>query len=141
MSGQNPLFAGFHLPFSAYRTCSVWDLPRIDGQIIAFGAVVPAPAKAVAVNAALIMAAYLADMETDNESALKNVEVEISVVIGRSTMPIHQLLKMGRGAVIELEASVDDPAWIYANNKLIARGEIVVTGDAVGISITDTFGV
>ena len=87
------------------------------------------------------MAAYLADMETDNESALKNVEVEISVVIGRSTMPIHQLLKMGRGAVIELEASVDDPAWIYANNKLIARGEIVVTGDAVGISITDTFGV
>ncbi len=141
VSGQNPVFAGFHLPFPTYKTCSVWDLPRIDGQIIAFGAVVPAPAKAVAVNAALIMTAYLAEMETDNESALKNVEVEISVVIGRSTMPIHQLLKMGRGAVIELEASVDDPAWIYANNQLIARGEIVVTGDAVGISITDTFGV
>jgi len=78
-------------------------------------------------------------MEVDTESALRSVEVEISVVIGRSTMPIHQLLKMGRGAVIELEANVDDPAWIYANNQLIARGEIVVTGDAVGISITDTY--
>jgi len=78
-------------------------------------------------------------MEVDTDSALKSVDVEISVVIGRSTMPIHQLLKMGRGAVIELEASVDDPAWIYANNQLIARGDIVVTGDSVGISITDTY--
>jgi flagellar motor switch protein FliN/FliY len=53
-------------------------------------------------------------------------------------MPIHQLLKMGRGAVIELEAKVDDPAWIYANNKLIARGEVVIVGENVAVSITDT---
>ena len=71
--------------------------------------------------------------------AVEEVKVEISVVLGRSTMPIHQLLKMGRGAVIELEAKVDDPAWIYANNKLIARGEVVIVGENVAVSITDTF--
>ncbi|MCG8690793.1 MAG: FliM/FliN family flagellar motor switch protein [Minwuiales bacterium] len=78
-------------------------------------------------------------MEDTDEKAITEVDVEISVVIGKSTMPVHQLLKMGRGAVIELEAGVDDPAWIFANNRLIARGEIVVTGDAVGISITETY--
>lgn len=72
------------------------------------------------------------------ESALADVEVEISVVLGRAQMPIHQLLKMGRGAVIELDAEVEDPAWILANNQVIARGEIVVTGEHVGISIIDT---
>ncbi len=78
-------------------------------------------------------------MEDTDDKAITEVDVEISVVIGKSTMPVHQLLKMGRGAVIELEAGVDDPAWIFANNRLIARGEIVVTGDAVGVSITETY--
>lgn len=70
--------------------------------------------------------------------ALGDISVEISVVLGRATMPIQQLLKMGRGAVIELEANLDDHAWIYANNRLIARGEIVVSGENVAVSITDT---
>jgi flagellar motor switch protein FliN/FliY len=70
--------------------------------------------------------------------ALGDISVEISVVLGRATMPISQLLKMGRGAVIELEATLDDHAWIYANNRLIARGEIVVSGENVAVSITDT---
>ena len=78
-------------------------------------------------------------MADDIERAVNDVDVEISVVIGKTTMPIHQLLKMGRGAVIELDAHVDEPAWILANNQLIARGEIVVTGDTVGISITETY--
>ena len=60
------------------------------------------------------------------------------MVLGKTSMPIHQLLKMGRGAVIELEATVDDDAWIYANNRLIARGEVVIVGEHVGVSITDT---
>ena len=45
---------------------------------------------------------------------------------------------MGRGAVIELEATVEDDAWIYANNRLIARGEVVIVGDHIAVSITDT---
>ena len=72
--------------------------------------------------------------------AVDNVFVELSVVLGRSMMPIHQLLKMGRGAVIELDTTVNDPAMIYANERLIARGEVMVINDHVGITITDTVG-
>ena len=71
------------------------------------------------------------------DKAVQGVSVELSVVLGKASMPFHQLLKMGRGAVIELEATVDDDAWIYANNRLIARGEVVIVGDHVGVSITD----
>ena len=73
-------------------------------------------------------------------SALEAVDVEISVVIGTAVMPIHQLLKMGRGAVIELDARVDDYAWIYANKRLIARGEIVINGENVSVQIIETVG-
>jgi len=72
------------------------------------------------------------------QAAMGDVDVEISVVLGRAQMPIHQLLKMGRGAVIELDSGVDDHAWILANNQVIARGEIVVTGEHVGISVVET---
>jgi flagellar motor switch protein FliN/FliY len=44
---------------------------------------------------------------------------------------------MGRGAVIDLDARHDDPVWIYANQELIARGEIVLVGDRIGVSITE----
>ena len=70
-------------------------------------------------------------------SAVSGVSVEISVILGKSKMPIHQLLKMGRGAVIELDALVDDPVLIYANNRLIARGEIMVSGENVAVTITE----
>ncbi len=78
-------------------------------------------------------------MADDIGKAINDVDVEISVVIGMVDVPIRQLLKMGRGAVIKLDAHVDEPSWILANNQLIARGEIVLTGDAIGISITETY--
>lgn len=65
------------------------------------------------------------------------IKVDIQVVIGATQMPIRQLLKMGRGAVIDLDAAHDEPVWIYANDELIARGEIVLLGDKVGVSITE----
>ncbi|MEE8246029.1 MAG: FliM/FliN family flagellar motor switch protein [Alphaproteobacteria bacterium] len=71
-------------------------------------------------------------------NAVETVDLEISVVIGTAVMPIHQLLRMGRGALIELDARVDDYAWIYANNRLIARGEIVVNGETVSVQIKET---
>ncbi len=71
-------------------------------------------------------------------NAVESVKVEISVIIGKSTLPIHQLLKMGRGAVIELNATQNDDVWILANNEPIARGEIILQGDVIAISITDT---
>ena len=60
---------------------------------------------------------------------LHNVKVEISVVLGRSVIPMHQLLRMGRGAVIELNSCQDDPVLILANDKPVARGEIVIQGE------------
>lgn len=70
-------------------------------------------------------------------SPLSSVKVEISVVLGRARLPMAQLLRMGRGAVIELDAKQADEVWILANDKPIARGEIVVTGEKVGVAITD----
>jgi len=52
-------------------------------------------------------------------------------------MPINQLLKMGRGAVIELDSHQDDEVWILVNNVPIARGEIVVQEEKIAVSITE----
>ena len=69
---------------------------------------------------------------------VSEVDVEISVVLGKASMPIHQLLKMGRGAVIELDANHDEEVWVLANNVPIARGDIVVQGEKIAVSITST---
>ncbi len=70
-------------------------------------------------------------------SSLNSVKVEISVVLGKAVLPMQQLLRMGRGAVIELDTKQSDEVWVLANNRPIARGEIVVQGEKVGVSITD----
>jgi len=70
-------------------------------------------------------------------SNLNGVKVEISVVLGRSVIPMHQLLRMGRGAVIELDSAQDDPVTVLANDKPVAKGEIVIHGDKIGVSITN----
>jgi flagellar motor switch protein FliN/FliY len=64
------------------------------------------------------------------------VNVEISVVLGRSTLPMHQLLRMGRGAVIPLDARTNDEVWILANNHPVARGEIQINEDKICIAVT-----
>jgi flagellar motor switch protein FliN/FliY len=70
-------------------------------------------------------------------SNLEGVKVEISVVLGRSVIPMHQLLRMGRGAVIELDSRQDDPVTVLANDRAVAKGEIVIQGERIGVSITD----
>jgi flagellar motor switch protein FliN len=69
-------------------------------------------------------------------SQVNSVNVEISVVLGRSILPMQQLLRMGRGAVIPLDAKATDEVWILANNHPVARGEIQVSDDKIAISIT-----
>ena len=73
-------------------------------------------------------------------SNLDNVKVEISVVLGRSVIPMHQLLRMGRGAVIELDSHQDDPVLVLANDKPVARGEIQIHGDKIGVSVVELLG-
>ncbi len=70
-------------------------------------------------------------------SNVDNVKDEISVVLGRSVIPMHQLLRMGRGAVIELDSHQDDPVTILANDKPVARGEIQIQGDKIAVSVVD----
>jgi flagellar motor switch protein FliN/FliY len=70
-------------------------------------------------------------------SNVDNVKVEISVVLGRSVIPMHQLLRMGRGAVIELDTHQDDPVTILANDKAVAKGEIQISGDKISVSVVD----
>lgn len=69
-------------------------------------------------------------------SNIQGVKVEISVVLGRSVIPMHQLLRMGRGAVIELDSKQDDPVTIMANDLPVAKGEIILQGDKIGVSVT-----
>ncbi len=64
------------------------------------------------------------------------VNVEISVILGRSVLPMQQLLRMGRGAVIPLDAKANDEVWILANNHPVARGEIQISEDKICISVT-----
>ncbi len=71
-------------------------------------------------------------------NAIDAVKVELTVVIGQSTVPIHQLLRMGRGAVVELDAHMNDEVQIFANEEPIAKGEIILQGDRIAVSITDT---
>ena len=69
-------------------------------------------------------------------SQIEAVDVEISVVLGRSVLPMSQLLRMGRGAVIPLDASERDEVWILANNHPVARGEIEIRDDRIAITVT-----
>lgn len=69
-------------------------------------------------------------------SRFDDISVDISVLLGKSIMPVHQLLRMGRGAVIELDSTELDDVVILANNTPVAEGQVTVVGDKVGVVIT-----
>lgn len=69
--------------------------------------------------------------------AVSDINVNISVVLGKTNMAVSQVLKLGRGAVIELDRKVGEPIDIYVNNRLIARGEVVVVEDRIGVTMTE----
>ncbi|MHA6299333.1 FliM/FliN family flagellar motor switch protein [Devosia sp. CAU 1758] len=70
-------------------------------------------------------------------NTLDNIEVDITVELGATTVPIHHMLRMGRGAVIELDANEHDPLRIYANRTLIARGEVNVEEGHLRVLVTE----
>lgn len=69
--------------------------------------------------------------------AIYDVQVQVSAVLGKATMPVKQLLKLGRGAVVELDRKVGEAIDIYVNNRLVARGEVVVVDDRLGVTMTE----
>ena len=68
--------------------------------------------------------------------AVLDVKVEISAVLGTAIMPISQILKLGRGAVVELNRNVDEDIEVHANNRLVAHGEVVVVDGNLGVNLT-----
>ncbi|MBR1778756.1 MAG: FliM/FliN family flagellar motor switch protein [Alphaproteobacteria bacterium] len=72
------------------------------------------------------------------EEALMEVNVDLSVVLGRTLLRVYQLLKLGRGAVVELNRQLNEPVEILANEIPIAKGEVIVTDEGyIGVKITE----
>jgi flagellar motor switch protein FliN/FliY len=69
--------------------------------------------------------------------AVYEIPVQVSAVLGKATMQVSQLLKLGRGAVVELDRKVGEAIDIYVNNRLVARGEVVVVDDRLGVTMTE----
>ncbi|NQV80461.1 MAG: flagellar motor switch protein FliN [Alphaproteobacteria bacterium] len=75
-------------------------------------------------------------LATDLE-AVYDVPVQVSAVLGKTKMEVSQLLKLGRGAVVELDRKVGEAIDIYVNNRLVARGEVVVVDERLGVTMTE----
>lgn len=69
--------------------------------------------------------------------AVFDVPVQVSAVLGRSKMDVGELLRLGPGAVIELDRKVGEAIDIYVNNRLVARGEVVLVEDKLGVTMTE----
>jgi flagellar motor switch protein FliN/FliY len=86
--------------------------------------------------------ALAADPETLNRGAedleaVFDVPVKVSAVLGRARMEVGDLLKLGPGAVLELDRKVGEAIDIYVNNRLVARGEVVLVEDKLGVTMTE----
>ncbi|MFV0623219.1 FliM/FliN family flagellar motor switch protein [Sphingomonas sp. ac-8] len=70
-------------------------------------------------------------------SVLDDISIEMSIVLGSCQLPIRQILKMSRGAMIPLDCGHEDPTLVYVNNKLVARGKVLVSEDQMSLEVTD----
>jgi len=70
-------------------------------------------------------------------ATLDNVSIDIAVVLGKTSMPIHQVLRLGRGAIIELESSEEDEVCILANKMPVAKGTVIVSGNRIAVEVKE----
>ena len=70
-------------------------------------------------------------------ATLEKVALDIAVVLGTTDMPIHQVLRLGRGAIIELDATENDAVKILANNFPVAKGTVVVSGNRIAVEVKE----
>jgi flagellar motor switch protein FliN/FliY len=89
-------------------------------------------------------AALASDMPTDygdktaaDLAPVFGVPVHISAVLGRASLSVAQLLQLGEGSVLELDRKVGEAIDIYVNNRLVARGEVVVVDERLGVTMTE----
>lgn len=81
--------------------------------------------------------AVVTQPQGDRLRAVYDVPVNVSAVLGRASIPVNQLLRLGRGAVVELDRRVGEPVDIFVNSRLVARGEVIVVGDRLGVTMTE----
>jgi flagellar motor switch protein FliN/FliY len=74
-------------------------------------------------------------MDIQSVPTLDKVVLDIAVVLGTTSMPVHQVLRLGRGAIIELDSSEDDEVNILANNFSVATGTVVVNGNRIAVEV------
>ena len=86
---------------------------------------------------ALVAADSLEEKLATDLASVFDVPVGISAVLGKATMSVAQLLKLGAGSVLELDRKVGEAIDIYVNNRLVARGEVVVVDDRLGVTMTE----
>ena len=82
-------------------------------------------------------AGTLSGEETKNLDLILDIPLTVTVELGRSKMLINDLLQLGQGSVIELTKLVGEPLEVLVNDKLVARGEVVVVNDKFGVRLTD----
>lgn len=70
-------------------------------------------------------------------SALEEIPIDLSIVLGSTHVPIRQVLKMSRGAMIPLDCGQDDPTLVYVNDELVARGRVLVEDERISLEITE----
>ena len=70
-------------------------------------------------------------------ATIDKVALDIAVVLGTTSMPVHQVLRLGRGAIIELDAGEEDDITILANNLPIARGTVVVNANRIAVEVRE----
>jgi flagellar motor switch protein FliN/FliY len=70
-------------------------------------------------------------------ATIDKVSLNIAVVLGTTSMPVHQVLRLGRGAIIELDASEDDEVRILANNFPVAKGTVIVSGNKIAVEVKE----
>lgn len=75
--------------------------------------------------------------ETDKLRALENIEVEMSIEVGRTEITIADLLRLNEGSVVELDRLAGEPLDILVNGTMIAKGEVVMVGERFGIRFSD----
>ena len=70
-------------------------------------------------------------------ATIDKVSLRIDVVLGTTSMPVHQVLRLGRGAIIELDSSEDDEVKILANNFPVAKGTVIVSGNKIAVEVKE----
>lgn len=105
------------------------DEPQMNGEMQS--------ASALRHQASEALSRSMRGKEATNIDLLMDVALKVTVELGRTQMMLRQVLELQHGSVVELDRLAGDPVDIYINERLIARGEVVVVDDKFGVKITD----